>query len=47
MQSRWMSFVEAKTNAVVGLVASWLFTFFCLPLFGLEPRFLFETEKKT
>ena len=37
MQSKRMSFVEAKTNAVVGLLVSWLFTFLCLPWFGLEP----------
>ena len=32
-----MSFVEAKANAVVGLLVSWLFTYLCLPWFGLEP----------
>ena len=37
MQSRRMSFIEAKTNAIVGLAVSWLFTFLCLPWFGLEP----------
>mgnify|MGYP003643740515 FL=1 len=37
MQSKRMSFVEAKTNAVVGLLVSWLFTYLCLPWFGLEP----------
>ena len=37
MQSKRMSFIEAKTNAVVGLLVSWLFTYFCLPWFGLEP----------
>ena len=37
MQSKKLSFVEAKSNAVVGLLVSWLFTFLCLPLFGLEP----------
>ena len=36
-QSRLMSLVEAKSNAVVGLLVSWLFTYFCLPWFGLEP----------
>ena len=36
-QTRRMSFVEAKANAVVGLAVSWAFTFFALPLFGLEP----------
>ena len=43
MQSKRMSFVEAKTNAVVGLLVSWLFTFLCLPLFGLEPSPLSAT----
>jgi len=37
MQSRMMSLVEANTNAVVGLVVSWCFTYWGLPLFGLEP----------
>jgi hypothetical protein len=37
MQSKRMSFVEAKANAVVGLLVSWLFTYLCLPWFGLEP----------
>jgi len=37
MQSKKMSFVEAKTNAIVGLLVSWLFTYFCLPLFGFKP----------
>lgn len=36
-QSRAMSFIEAKTNAVVGLIVSWLFTMYGLPLFGLTP----------
>jgi len=36
-QSKKMSAVESMTNAVVGLIVSWLFTYFCLPLFGLEP----------
>ena len=36
-QSRRMSFFEAKTNALVGLLVSWLFTFYGLPLFGLSP----------
>lgn len=38
MQSRRASFVEAQANAIVGLVISWLFTFFALPLFGLTPN---------
>jgi len=37
MQSRRMSFIEAKTNAIIGLMVSWLFTYLCLPFFGLEP----------
>tara|TARA_R100001530_G_scaffold13727_4_gene12572 strand:- start:433 stop:630 length:198 start_codon:yes stop_codon:yes gene_type:complete len=32
-----MSFFEAKTNALVGLLVSWLFTYYGLPLFGLTP----------
>ena len=36
-QSRRMSFIEAKTNAVIGLLVSFLFTLYGLPLFGLEP----------
>jgi hypothetical protein len=36
-QSRIMSFIEANANAVIGLIVSWLFTYFALPLFGLEP----------
>jgi len=43
MQSRRMSFIEAKTNAIVGLLVSWLFTYLCLPLFGLEPSMLEAT----
>ena len=36
-QTRIMSFIEANANAVIGLIVSWLFTYFALPLFGLEP----------
>jgi hypothetical protein len=36
-QSKLMSFVEANTNAVVGLIVSWAFTFWGLPLFGIHP----------
>ena len=36
-QSRKMSLIEAWCNAGIGLVVSWLFTFYCLPLFGYEP----------
>lgn len=37
-QSKKMSFIEAKTNAVVGLIVSWLFTYYALPLFGITPN---------
>ena len=37
-QSKKMSLAEAFTNAVIGLVVSWLFTYFMLPLFGLQPN---------
>lgn len=37
MQSRRMSFWEAKTNALVGLIISWLFTYYGLPLMGIKP----------
>lgn len=36
-QSRKMSLIEAWCNAGIGLVVSWLFTFYCLPMFGYEP----------
>lgn len=36
-QSRRMSLLEAKANAIIGLAVSWVFTFFALPLFGFEP----------
>lgn len=36
-QSKLMSFYEAKTNAVTGLLVSYLFTFYGLPMFGIEP----------
>lgn len=32
-----MSAVEAMVNAVIGLGASWLVTFYALPLWGLTP----------
>ena len=38
-----MSFVEANVNAIVGLIISWLFTFYGLPLFGLEPNVMQAT----
>ena len=31
------SFIEANTNAAIGLVISYVFTLYGLPLFGLEP----------
>tara|TARA_R110002074_G_scaffold135365_2_gene279888 strand:+ start:115 stop:399 length:285 start_codon:yes stop_codon:yes gene_type:complete len=37
MQSKRMSFYEAKTNAILGLVISYLFTLFGLPLLGVNP----------
>lgn len=36
-QAKLQSFYEAKTNAVIGLLVSFLFTLYGLPLFGLEP----------
>lgn len=37
-QTRTLSFIEAKTNAVLGLVISWLFTYYGLPyIIGTEP----------
>lgn len=36
-QSKYMSLIEAKSNAVIGLIVSWLFTYHALPLFGLTP----------
>lgn len=36
-QSRKMSFIEAKANAVIGLIISWLFTYYGLPMFGIRP----------
>lgn len=37
-QSHLMSFVEANCNAIVGLLVSWLFTFYGLPMFGFDPN---------
>ena len=36
-QSRRMSLIEAKTNAICGLLVSFLFTYYGLPLFDVEP----------
>lgn len=36
-QTRRMSFLEANTNSIVGLLISYLFTYFALPIFGLHP----------
>jgi len=36
-QTRRMSFLEANTNSFVGLIISYLFTYFALPIFGLHP----------
>lgn len=32
-----MSALEAFTNAAIGLAASWLVTFYALPLWGMTP----------
>lgn len=37
MQTKLMSLIEAKSNAVIGLAISYLFTLYGLPLFGLQP----------
>ena len=36
-QTKPMSAIEATTNATVGFLVSWSFTFWGLPLFGIEP----------
>jgi hypothetical protein len=36
-QPRYMSLIEAKTNAGLGLLISWVFSYWGLPLFGLTP----------
>lgn len=36
-QTKKMSLLEAKINAVVGVVVSWSFTFWGLPYLGLTP----------
>jgi hypothetical protein len=36
-QTKKMSFFEANANSIIGLIISWLFTFYGLPLFGMEP----------
>jgi len=38
MQSKFMSFMEANANSIIGLIISWLFTYYGLPLFGMEPH---------
>ena len=38
MQTRKASFFEANANSIIGLAISYLFTLFCLPLFGLHPN---------
>jgi len=35
--SRALDATEAVTNAVVGLVVSWAFTYYALPFWGLRP----------
>ena len=37
-QTRRMSSLEAITNAICGLAISWAFTFWGLPVFGIEPN---------
>lgn len=36
-QSRQLSAIEALANSVIGLLVSWAFTFWALPVFGLQP----------
>lgn len=36
-QPHHTSAIEASTNATVGLLASWGFTYYGLPLYGLSP----------
>ena len=36
-QSKRMSGIEALSNSVFGLAVSWAFTYWALPLFGLQP----------
>lgn len=36
-QTRKKSLLESITNATLGLVISWLFTYYGLPLFGISP----------
>ncbi len=32
-----MSFMEANINSIIGLIISWLFTYYGLPLFDIQP----------
>lgn len=36
-QPRRLSAVEALANGFIGLLVSWAFTFWALPVFGLQP----------
>jgi len=36
-QSKIMSFMEANANSIIGLIISWLFTYYGLPLFNMQP----------
>ena len=36
-QSRQISAIEALANSFIGLLVSWAFTFWALPVFGLQP----------
>lgn len=37
MQTKFMSFVEANVNSIIGLLISYTFTLYGLPFFGLQP----------
>ena len=36
-QSKFSSFIEANTNAIIGLIVSFLFTYYALPIFNFYP----------
>jgi hypothetical protein len=38
MQSRKHSIIEVAVNFIVGIIISWLLTFYALPRFGLHPN---------
>ena len=35
-KSRWLSLYEAKANAIIGIIVSWLVTFYVLPIFDVH-----------